>query len=276
MKRQQILEELQNRSKDLMIQDIQPINDSPWHVITVGWMKGFNIQIYLLEDNDVLPNKATLPYKIPSIIFDGEHACLYAYYYSNMMWFCNQLIWRKMDFSFIGKILSLGSTQVDKKSLYTIVAKKADMPHVIINYLRDYSLAQPITGNPNNDILDRCIIKALTEQQFQIIHTETKSLNVPTERMSILMNYLFGAYKRGWYNIAILPQEEMQKSTPNITFVNQYMGNIFMELFYYPQYAYDVEILPYPMTWTTQVPIADIQKIKDLCASTYSMLSNEI
>lgn len=276
MKRRQIFEQLQKRNQELMIQDIQQMANSPWCIIKIGWTQLLGVQVYLLEENEELPEQNTLPYLLPTLIFDGENVCFYAHNYIGKMWFCNQLVWRKIDKSFISKLLSLGYMLADKKSLCTIVAKKADMPHVIINYLRDYELAQPITGGFANDILDKCIIQALTEQQFQIIHTETKSLYVPAERMNILMNYLFGAYKRGWYNIAILPQEEMQKTQPNIEFVNQNIINIYLELFYFPQYICEVELLPYPMTWTTQVPVANIQKIKDLHISTYKVLSNEI
>ena len=231
MNQQQIIETLQNNQREWGINSIQHQEGSKWCFLSIGYYQyQTNIQVYCLTDNDILPDKATLPYNILSIIFDGEHACLFADYYSNTLWLCNQLVWRKMDKSFMGKLISIGLMLADKRCLCTIVAKKADMPHVLINYLRDYTLAQPITGDPSNDILDKCIIQALTEQQFQIVHTETRLLNVPAERRNILMNYLFGVDKRGWYNIAILPQEEMQKPQPNLAFVNQNILNIHLEL----------------------------------------------
>ena len=276
MNQQQIIETLQNNQREWGINSIQHQEGSKLCYLSVGFYPyQMNIQMYCMTD-DVLPDRTSFPYNVTTILFDGEYACLYACYYSNTMWFCNQLVWRKMDKSFVSKLISIGLMLADKKCLCTIVAKKADMPHVIINYLRDYELAKSVTGSSANDILDNSIIRALEEQHFQIVHTETRLLNVPVERMSILMNYLFGVYKRGWYNIAILPQEEMQKSQPNIAFVNQNILNIHLELFYYPQYICDVELLPYPMTWTTQVPQANIQKMKDLHLSTYKVLSDEI
>ncbi len=277
MDKQQVYEALCAKCQELTYTTVKPI-DNDWCVVTYNCFGQISFCVYLLADGEEMPERNIGGCQlVPVVIFDGTNACVYALPYANKMWYCNQPLTRQFDKLFITKIYSLlDNIHQDNRYLQTIELAKADMPHIIIAYVRNYELAKSITNGLPNDVLDNVILSALQKQNFQIVQHNVIPLHVPIVKKDFIINHLFGIYKRGWYNIVVLPEEQMQQQNKDIAIINHLLTNIPLEIYYVPKYEFGVEILPYPMTWSMEWTNKDIPNIKDLYCSTFQHLSEQI
>ena len=277
MDKQQVYEALCAKCQELTYATVKPINND-WCVVTYNCFGQISFYVYLLAEGEKKLEHNVIGYQlVPVVLFDGDKACVYALPYANVMWYCNQPIYRQFDNMFLAKIYSLlDNNTPDNKFLHTIEVTKAGLPHIIVAYIRDYELAKAITNGQPDDALDNVIVSALQKQHFQIVQKNIIPLQIPCLKKNYIVNHLFGIYKRGWYNVAVLPQKLMHQQNKDINKINHLLTSISLEIYYIPRYENGVEILPYPMTWCLEWIDEDIQNLHMLCSSTYKFLSNEI
>ena len=277
MNKQQVYEALRAKCNALNYTTLQQI-DGDWSIVTYTILHQICFKVYNLSEGEKMPELNMIGgYNVPIVVFNGENACIYALPFANGMWYCNQPIYRQFDNMFLAKIFSLlDNNTPDNKFLHTIEVTKAGLPHIIVAYIRDYELAKAITNGQPDDALDNVIVSALQKQHFQRVQKNIIPLQIPCLKKNYIVNHLFGIYKRGWYNVAVLPQNLMHQQNKDINKINHLLTNISLEIYYIPRYEYGVEILPYPMTWCLEWIDEDIQNLQMLCSSTYKFLSNEI
>ena len=247
------------------------------YVISAVWgLATVQFHVYLLADGDEKPIfNFQFPNKIPIAIYDGLSIYFYALVHASSYWYCTQPVKHKFDITFIGKVYDAMKDNVpDKRVAHKLTLRQENLPITNVVYVRAYNMAIAKTKQEGtDDVLDQIIRKAL-EKKFEIVHHEKVSLFIPAIKHNYIIEHMCCNYKRGYYNIAVLPEEDVQNK--NYQQINQFLENLWLEVYYFPQYVFDVEIVPVPMTWTVQCAKNDLMIVKDLHSATFKHLSNEL